>query len=182
MSRRPRRPKLREPEGIEAVLERAGDSRFARKKAPIPLQTWTRAVGLRIADRAKPWTLERGVLTVRVPSSVWASELSMLAASVISRLRDAGVEVAELRFRVAPLEPPQRPPERRISRAVPPPLPLPQDLETSLALVEDPELREALRYSASHSLAWQDYHERSTGHAGPADQRNAASRSKPSRR
>ncbi|WP_394848872.1 DUF721 domain-containing protein [Pendulispora brunnea] len=179
MNRRRKRPKLREPEGIETVLERAGDSRFARRQAPIPLQTWTRAVGLRIADRAKPWSLERGVLTVRVPSSVWASELSMLAASVISRLRDAGVEVAELRFRVAPLEPPQRPPERRISRAVPPPLPVPRDLEASLALVEDPELREALRYSASHSLAWQDYHERS---AGQLNQRNAASRSKPSRR
>jgi len=155
MSRRRRRPTLREPEGIDAVLERAGDNRFAKRPVPIPTQTWARAVGLRIADRAKPLMLERGVLTVRVSSSVWASELSMLSASVISRLRNAGIEVTELRFRVAPIEAPQHPPERRVSRVVPPPLPLPYELEAALARVEDRELREALRYSASHSLAWQ---------------------------
>jgi len=143
------------PEGIDAVLERAGDNRFAKRPVAIPAQTWTRAVGFRIADRAKPLSLERGVLTVRVASSVWASELSMLASSVISRLRDGGIEVAELRFRVAPIEPPQRPPERRVSRTIPAPLPLPYELEHELARVEDRELREVLRNSASHSLAWQ---------------------------
>ncbi|WP_394821044.1 DciA family protein [Pendulispora albinea] len=155
MNRRRKRPILRVPEGIDTVLERAGDSRFARNPVPIPIQTWKRAVGYRIADRAKPVSLERGVLTVRVSTSVWASELSMLTASVISRLRDAGVEVSELRFRVAPIDPPQRPPERRTSRAVPAPLPLPFELELQLARVEDRELRETLRNSASHSLAWQ---------------------------
>ena len=153
--KRSRRPKLREAEGIDAILERAGDSRFAKRPIPVPMQVWVRAVGHRIADRARPSKLERGVLTVRVPSSVWASELSMLAASVVSRLRDAGIEVTDLRFRVAEVEPPPRPPERRISRAVPPPLPLPRELEANLALIEDEELRDVLRRSASHSLAWQ---------------------------
>ncbi|HWL85718.1 MAG TPA: DUF721 domain-containing protein [Polyangiaceae bacterium] len=170
MNRRRRRPTLREPEEIDAVLDRAGENRFAKRPVPIAAQTWARAVGYRIADRAKPMKLDRGVLTVRVPSSVWASELSMLTTSVVSRLRDAGIEVTELRFRVAEIEPPQRPPERRITRAVPAPLPLPAELEATLARVADPELREALRYSASHSLAWQEY------------QRSAANRSKPSSR
>ena len=157
--KRSRRPKLREAEGIDAILERAGDSRFAKRPIPVPMQVWVRAVGHRIADRARPSKLERGVLTVRVPSSVWASELSMLAASVVSRLRDAGIEVTDLRFRVAEVEPPPRPPERRpadpFRGALSAPLPLPRELEANLALIEDEELRDVLRRSASHSLAWQ---------------------------
>lgn len=157
MNRRRRRPVLRVPESIEGVIDRAGEDRFARRRSPIRPQVWSQAVGGRIADRAKPVDLVGGVLLVRVATSVWAHELSLLAPSLISRLRDAGVDVVEMRFRVGEIEPPARPPERRESRRVPPPAPLPRELAANLAAVEDVELKEVLALAASANLAWQDY-------------------------
>src|SRR4051812_14537265 len=110
MRRRPRRPSLKQPEPIEGVIDRAGENRFARNRPPVSARVWAAAMGARIADRARPVYLENGVLTVRVATSVWANELSLLQASLIARLRNEGVEVKELRFRVGPIDPPARPP------------------------------------------------------------------------
>ena len=148
---------LRVPESIEGVIERAGEDRFAKRRAPISPQVWSQAVGGRIADRAKPVDLVAGILFVRVATSVWANELSLLAPSLIARLRNAGVEVKEMRFRVGAIEPPARPPERRASRAVPPPAPLPRDITAALQRIEDAELKEAIALAASANLAWQDH-------------------------
>src|SRR5689334_20056426 len=127
MSRR-WRPHLFKPESLDGVIGRAGEDRFALHRAPISDRVWADVVGGRIAERARPITLERGVLTVRAATSVWASELSMLSDALLKRLRAAGFEIRELRFRVGPIEPPARPPERRVTRRVPPPAPLPNDL------------------------------------------------------
>src|SRR5512142_297721 len=125
MSRRPRRPKLRMPETLEGVIDRAGENRFAPRKPPLPLAVWAAAVGLRVAERARPVDLQNGVLLVRVATSVWATELSLLQTSILERLRAEGVDVRELRFRVGAIDPPARPPERRATRKIPPPAPLP---------------------------------------------------------
>ena len=108
--KRRKRRRLDAPERLEDVLERAGENRFARKQLPVPLAQWRAAVGPRIADRARPIALERGVLVVKVVTSVWANELSMLAPQIIDKLAEPapngapGVEVKSLRFRVGPLD------------------------------------------------------------------------------
>jgi len=178
MSRARRRPALRAPEALDAVLERAGEDRFAWRRPPIADRVWTAAMGPRIAERARPVLLERGVLTMRVATSVWASELSLLAPSLIARLRNEGVAVTELRFRVGSIDPPARPPERRTSRAIPAPARLPKELASAIARVADPELKEAIALAARANLAWQEH----TKGPGGDPQRSDARRSSPSRR
>ena len=151
-----RRRSLDSPETLDDVLGRHGENRFSTGAPPIGQRAWISAVGMRIADRAKPISLDRGVLTVRAATAVWASELSLLSEALIARLRAQGFAVTELRFRVGAVEPPARPPERRGSRAVPAPAELPADLEGSIAGIEDDELRQTIRTAAKSNLAWQD--------------------------
>jgi hypothetical protein len=154
--RRRRRHSLAAPEPLEAILDRAGESRFASDKArpPLPAGLWREAVGARIADRARPLSLIGGVLVLRVPSSVWAHELSLLSDQVLARLRERGVEARELRFRVGAV-PVDRPPERRIARAVPPARPVPPEVASALGQMQDEELRALIARAASANLAWQ---------------------------
>ncbi len=94
MTRR-RREHLAAPEPLEAILHRAGENRFARVRPPIPSAVWRDAVGARIAERATPTFLSGGLLVLRVGSSVWGHELSLLAEDVCARLRERGVAVRE---------------------------------------------------------------------------------------
>src|SRR5258708_7674148 len=114
--RRRSRETLAAPEPLDTILSRAGESRFARVRPPVSAKVWRDAVGARIADRARPVWLYGGTLVLRVPSSVWAHELSLLADEVCDRLRRHGVHVRALRFRVGPLPALERPPERRLAR------------------------------------------------------------------
>lgn len=155
--KRKRRPGLSAPEPLDTVLEKAGEDRFAPFRPPIPERVWRAAVGARVAERSKPIALERGVLVVRVATSVWANELSLLAEPILARLRVQHIAVSELRFRVGPIEPPARPPQRRVSRAVPAPAALPDELGRLLRTVEDAELRETIALAARANLAWQDH-------------------------
>lgn len=155
--KRRRRTNLAHPEPIDELLERAGENRFAKRRAPIPNQEWRAAVGPRIADRAVPFSLERGVLVVKVATSVWANELQLLAPTLLGRLRERGIAVDSLRFRVGPLDVVDRPPERRSARAVPSKAPLDPTLRTVLGDVADDELRRVLERAASANLAWQSF-------------------------
>jgi hypothetical protein len=150
-----KRSHLATPEPLRAILDRAGENRFARHREPIPAALWRDAVGARIAERALPITLENEVLLLRVPTSVWANELSLLSDEVCARLRDRGVVARELRFRVGPLPPIDRPPERRIARTVPAVRAVPDELARVLAGVEDLGLRQAIERAAQANLAWQ---------------------------
>jgi len=163
-------PRSKTPERLEGILDRAGEDRFAKIRPPIRLAVWREAVGARIAERATPVLLASGVLALRVQSSVWAHELSLLSDEVCTRLRDRGVEVCELRFRVGPVLPPDRPPERRIARSVPAARPLPPDLTARLAGVRDDALRATIAKAATSNLAWQQ------AVAPPADGLNEARR------
>ena len=137
------------------ILSRAGENRFARARDPIAPALWREAVGARIAERAVPISLEEGTLLLRVPTSVWANELSLLADEVCARLKERGVVARELRFRVGAVPPVERPPERRIARAVPVVREVPPELARVLATVTDPELRQAIESAAAANLAWQ---------------------------
>lgn len=153
MTRRRRRETLAAPESLAAVLGRAGEQQVARSRFPIAPHVWAQAVGLRIAERARPVALDRGVLTVRAATSVWASELSLLAPEILARLRAAGVPVRELRFHVGAIEPVSRPPEVRPPTKVPVPVPLPPELAEAARAVEDPDLRAAIEAAARAKLA-----------------------------
>jgi len=154
----PRRSRhsMRAPESLEAILARAGESRFSRSRPPIASAVWQDAVGARIADHAKPVSLSGGVLLLRVSTSVWAHELSLLTDEVSARLRERGIEVQKLRFQVGAMPPVDRPPERRVSRAVPPPRDLPPEVALGLDQIGDPTLRAAIARAAKSNLAWQE--------------------------
>jgi hypothetical protein len=142
---------------MDTLLDRAGEDRFARRRSPVPMREWKLVVGLRIADRAQPVSLERGILLVKVTTSVWANELQMLAPELVARLRVRGYAVDQLRFRVGPLDMPDRPPERRVTRIVPPPVALSAELRASIAEIGDADLRNVIARAASANLAWQDF-------------------------
>lgn len=154
-SKRRRRKNLEAPELIEDLLDRAGENRFAKKRAPIPRREWRAAVGPRIADRAQPMAIERGVLIVKVTTSVWANELQMLAPELLARLRVRGFSIDSLRFRTGPLDLPDRPPERRIARKVPTPAVLEPELRSVVERVPDDDLRRTIEQAARANLAWQ---------------------------
>ena len=153
----------------------------ARKQLPIPLAHWRAAVGPRIADRARPIALERGVLVVKVVTSVWANELSMLAPQIIKKLAERtpngspGIEVKSLRFRVGPLDVIEGIPQQRDYRRVPPPATLAPELQRSLGNVEDDELRGLIERAARQNLAWQTAPKRTTT-AGAVSEGPPASR------
>jgi len=154
------RSRLIRPEALSAILNRAGENRFARTREVIPILLWRDAVGARIAERAHPISIEDDVLLLRVPSSVWANELSLLSDEVRARLKERGVSVRELRFRVGTLPAIERPPERRIARTVPTTRELPEELARVLAGVADGDLRAVLAGAAAANLAWQTVNRR----------------------
>jgi hypothetical protein len=155
--RKRRRWKLDAPEPIESLIERAGENRFAKQKVAIPVREWRVAVGPRIAERARPMSLERGVLVLRVATAAWANELQMLAPELVARLRVRGFAVDQLRFRVGALDVVERPLERRATRKVPPPVPLAPDLAQEVERIDDEELRNIIGTAARANLAWQAY-------------------------
>lgn len=154
MSRRAHRPL----EPLGAVVERDPTLKLeASKRAPpVATRDWEAAVGTRIAARARPTKLERGVLLVRAASATWAHELTLLADAIIEQLRARGVAVESLRFFVGSVDPPERPPWRKEVRTSPPEAPLPTDVRRELARVTDPDLRAAIARAAAKNLGWQE--------------------------
>jgi hypothetical protein len=155
------------PEGLDRVLARAGEDRFAPNRPPLPQHVWAAAVGARIAERTRPMTIEGGVLIVRAATSVWASELSLLSDALIARLRKAGVSVRALRFRVGPIEPAERAIELRTTK-VPRPTELDPQMTRTISRVKDDELREAILMAARTNLAWQAFNAEGTTEVGAA--------------
>ncbi|WP_437988020.1 DciA family protein [Sorangium sp. So ce117] len=122
----------------------------------MPFREWEAAVGSRIAARARPLKLERGVLHVRAASSMWAQELSLLGDAITAQLRSRGLPVQSLRFRVGKVEPVARPPWREEVRPTPKEAPLPVEVRRELGKVADTELRDAIAKAAARNLGWQE--------------------------
>ncbi len=115
----------------------------------ISADAWRRAVGDRISRRTEPGPLSSGKLTVHVASPTWAQELSFFSDAIAARLRDEGVEVNELRFRVQRVQPAPRsssPVRKRGNR-----VPLSPELVERLSKIDDAELREAIAEAASYA-------------------------------
>jgi Dna[CI] antecedent, DciA len=159
---------LRGIEPLGAVLDRANEILPPRAapdaRAPVSARDWEAAVGTRIAARAMPAKLDRGVLHVRVASSTWAQELSLLGEPILAQLRARGVVVDMLRFRVGRVEVPERSKTREDHvRTSPPAVALPPKLAEEVASVRDEELRAAIRHAAEKNLGWQLMNNRTNG-------------------
>ena len=155
--------KKRELRGVEqlgAVIGRVSDvappTNTSDARAPVSARDWEAAVGTRIAARAMPAKLDRGVLHVRVTSSTWAQELSLLGEPILAQLRARGIDVETLRFRVGRVEVPERSKTREDHvRTSPPAVKLPAPLARDLENVPNDELREVIRRAAEKNLGWQ---------------------------
>jgi hypothetical protein len=144
-------------EPLGDVLHRDSALRVPKtiETSPVAYRDWEAAVGSRIAARARPVSIDRGVLIVRAATAAWAQELTLLSEQIRAQLRARGVAVEGLRFRVGPVDAPERPPARDEVRTSPPEAPLPPPLRAEIARVADPELREAITRAARKNLGWQ---------------------------
>jgi hypothetical protein len=144
------------PERLEVTIDGAGGACPPWAKPPVPESVWREAVGVRIADRARAVELDRGILVVRVATNVWASELSLLGDQIAARLRERGLAVNGLRFRVGPVERLGGTADRLRARTAPRRVELPGELRSTIATVGDVALRELIASAASANLAWQE--------------------------
>lgn len=152
----PKAKSAKPPELVGNLLEQARDVTGRAAGRGVGADEWRKAVGPRIAERATPGQLKHGVLAVQVASSVWAQELSFLERELVERLRQVGVAVTALRFRVTPAARSTAAARAAPRRPAPPPRPLPAELEARLSAVDDPELRAAIAEAAGHWLAHQE--------------------------
>ena len=122
---------------------------------PVAATVWEAAVGSRIARRAQPWKLSRGVLVVRVSNAPWANELSLLANDILAQLVARDVAVQTLRFSVGPLARDAHVPRHRPRRSRTP-IELPEVLADDIARIEDDALRSAIGDAAARALGNND--------------------------
>ena len=47
---------------------------------------WPQVVGADVAEHSEPVTFDEGVLTVRASSTAWATQLRLMASSILGRL------------------------------------------------------------------------------------------------
>lgn len=131
--------------GTRADLIRAGG-------CPLDAHTWQRAIGDRIAARSQPEQLRDGVLTLRVASSVWAQELSLLSSTIIERLAPLGFAIRTIRCKVASLDASSKPkPSPRKPVAVAP-VQLPAELAQQLDQIRDDDLKATIETAARAQL------------------------------
>lgn len=109
-------------------------------------QVWAEAVGPQIATKAKPAGIRDGILTIKVSSSSWMQQLSLMKPDIIAQLNILAGEqlVHDILFksgRVDPLK--EAPPWEK-----PSPRPLTKEeelwIEEKSAVLDDPELKNAL--------------------------------------
>ncbi|HWP34592.1 MAG TPA: DUF721 domain-containing protein, partial [Thermodesulfobacteriota bacterium] len=106
------------PDPLGAVLQRAlGRRRLAAVLTEATIAArWEEAVGPQVAARARPEGLREGVLTLRVASAPWMSELSLRKPRLLARINAvAGAPpdrpaVTDLRFVAGQVAPPAPPP------------------------------------------------------------------------
>ena len=137
-------------------MKRVGDllgamlppSSGAESLLPI-LRAWPDAVGAPVAREAWPARMTTdGTLVVHVTSSLWASELTMLAELLREKLAEALAGPApQLRFRVGPV-----PHAAAESVVPPPPRAAVEAAEHLAAQVADGPLRDAIRAALERAL------------------------------
>lgn len=148
------RGKARDDSFSETEWRKITAKEGARTKAPFDEVTWRRVMGVQLAKRTRPHQIRKGVLWVRVETSAWAQELSLMANMLLAKVKRFRPEVTEIRFRVGPLEPEARPPELSVAGRTIKPAPIPEKLAVELVHVDD-DVRNAIMNAAAANLAWQ---------------------------
>lgn len=117
-------------------------------------RAWRESVGESIARRSAATALGRGVLNVVVEAPAWRNELVFIEAEIVRRVNErykvllpndpVGPPVRKLRLSVGALPaPPQpEPPREKLPPATASEA---RDVETRLAAVKDPDVRDAAR-------------------------------------
>jgi Protein of unknown function (DUF721). len=134
------------------------------------LNFWDRAVGPQVAAQTYPEDIRRGILQVRVSSSVWMHQLQFLKEDILRKLHDVmgSDSVKGFRFsigeipRLAPAPKPDAPPREVLGTS----LLKPRDrrlIEESVATVADPELRELLKRVMTKDLLRRRIREKQQG-------------------
>ena len=148
MRRRAKQPK---PEILGEILRKILKKRNIPHSAKDPrlLDIWRRAVGPQIAVQTHPEKVNRGILFVRVSSSVWMHQLQFLKEEIIGRLNELSPEAAigSLFFSLGEI-PLALPGTDDPPPADPGPSPLGNRdrnlVRKSIEAIRDPELREIL--------------------------------------
>jgi hypothetical protein len=121
-------------------------------------QAWAAAVGPAVARSAWPQRISRdGTLHVATTSSTWAQELSLLQDDVLATLGTALGDDAPTTIRFAVGLVPE-PPADESNPPRPPSIPEAGELARAaelVAVIDDLELREAVRRAVAASLAYQ---------------------------
>ncbi len=154
----PDRPEKRgaPPARVGEILVGTQEYIAKRTGALMSQEEWRRIVGAKIAGRTRVGRLNRGVLTIKVATSAWSSELSFLKPELLRKLSEYGHDVRRLRFQVDQDFPSSRPQRRRarsnaFSQAGKSEN-LPVELQRRLRLIDDPNLRAAVAEAATSSL------------------------------
>jgi predicted nucleic acid-binding Zn ribbon protein len=81
-------PDPRDPQPFGAVLARLVKARGWQRPAAeaTVFGAWERVVGSEVAEHSRPVKLEGGELTVEAESTAWATQLRMLAGSLLQRI------------------------------------------------------------------------------------------------
>ena len=150
------RPRRSEPTALGDLVPAV----FGRTNGAIMVSVvsavWERVMPPRVVKNASPTRLRGGVLHVETTTSAWAQEVTLMAPTLLGKLRLAmpALEIESLRVRAG--QRPRRPPadERRPPKVAPiAEADLPGSLRDALERVDDASLREVLTRAARQSLA-----------------------------
>ena len=105
-------PDVRDPQSIDVTLERlvADQGWSTDLRVHGVFARWSAIVGRDIAEHSKPESFADGRLVVRADSTAWATQLTLLAGSLVRRLND---ELGDETVRVIDVQGPRGPSWRK---------------------------------------------------------------------
>jgi hypothetical protein len=131
------------------ILERAGNNRELSEAAAII--AWKRVAGEGLARHARPTILRETKLTVEVADDVWKKQLQRMSVELISRvnrlLKRELVKTIEFRVNPALSKSSTREPKQTRHGEL-----LPDNIISSAAGIEDPDLRERFIRAATNCI------------------------------
>jgi len=108
-------------------------------------QVWEESVGPQIAAKAKPAGIRDGVLIVKVASSAWMQQLSLMKPDIVSQLNIMAGEpvVKDILFKAGRVDPPPRGDSAPVQKARKLREEEEQWIREQASVIDDPELRQA---------------------------------------